>query len=234
LLDICKAQVGYGEIEVLHGISLTIGNGKITTIVGGNGAGKSTLLKAISGLIPLTAGRIEFEGVNLTNQPSHRVVDAGIAHIPEGRRLFPLQTVRENLELGAYVGRARAHLQQSLEEIYALFPVLKSRERQRAGTLSGGEQQMVTIGRGLMSRPKLVMFDEPSLGLAPQMVRETFEIIRRIRENGKTVLLVEQNVQQSLQIADYAFVLENGHLVLAGEAKELLRSPHVKKAYLGI
>jgi len=234
LLEIRKAHVGYGEIEVLHGISLTIGSGKITTIVGGNGAGKSTLLKAISGLIPLTAGQIEFEGVSLTNQPSHRIVDAGVAHIPEGRRLFPLQTVRENLELGAYVGRARAHLQQSLEEIYALFPVLKSRERQRAGTLSGGEQQMVTIGRGLMSRPKLVMFDEPSLGLAPQVVRETFETIRRIRENGKTVMLVEQNVQQSLQIADYACVLENGKLVLEGEAKELLHSQHVKKAYLGI
>ena len=234
MLEIRKAHVGYGEIEVLHGISLTIGSGKITTIVGGNGAGKSTLLKAISGLIPLTAGQIEFEGVSLTNQPSHRIVDAGVAHIPEGRRLFPLQTVRENLELGAYVGRARAHLQQSLEEIYALFPVLKSRERQRAGTLSGGEQQMVTIGRGLMSRPKLVMFDEPSLGLAPQVVRETFETIRRIRENGKTVMLVEQNVQQSLQIADYACVLENGKLVLEGEAKELLHSQHVKKAYLGI
>jgi branched-chain amino acid transport system ATP-binding protein len=234
LLDIREAHVGYGEIEVLHGISLTIGGGKITTIVGGNGAGKSTLLKAISGLIPLTSGQIRFEGVNLANQPSHRIVDAGIAHIPEGRRLFPLQTVRENLELGAYVGRARARLQQSLEEVYALFPALKSRERQRAGTLSGGEQQMVTIGRGLMSQPKLVMFDEPSLGLAPQVVRETFEIIRRIREQGRTVMLVEQNVQQSLQIANYGFVLENGKVVLEGEAKELLHSQHVKKAYLGI
>jgi branched-chain amino acid transport system ATP-binding protein len=234
LLDIRQVCVGYGEIEVLHGISLSIGDGKITTIVGGNGAGKSTLLKAISGLIPVTAGQIEFEGANLANRPPHRVVEAGIAHIPEGRRLFPLQTVRENLELGAYVKKARAHLQQSLEEIYLLFPVLKNRERQLAGTLSGGEQQMVTIGRGLMSRPKLVMFDEPSLGLAPQIVRETFETIKRIRENGKTVMLVEQNVQQSLQIADYAFVLENGKVVLEGDAKELLRSPHVKKAYLGI
>jgi branched-chain amino acid transport system ATP-binding protein len=234
LLEIREARVQYGEIEVLHGISLSVSEGKITTLIGGNGAGKSTLLRAISGLAPVSAGEIEFGGVRLTNQSPHNIVNAGIAHIPEGRRLFPLQTVRENLELGAYIGRARAHMKESLEEIYALFPVLKDRERQQAGTLSGGEQQMVTIGRGLMSQPKLVMFDEPSLGLAPHMVRETFQAIRRIRDIGKTVLLVEQNVKQSLQIADCAYVLESGNIVLQGEAKELLHNQHVKRAYLGI
>lgn len=234
MLEIRNICVRYGEVEVLHNISLKIDKGRIVAIVGANGAGKTTLLKTISGIMQPASGEIHFEGSLINAIAPHRVVEVGIAHVPEGRRLFPLLSVRDNLLLGAYISKARKHMDETLMEIYALFPKLKERETQLAGTLSGGEQQMVTLGRGLMSRPKILMCDEPSLGLAPHLVHETFRTIQKIRDQGSTILLVEQNVQQSLKIADYGFVLENGRMVKEGSGQILLGDPHVKKAYLGI
>jgi branched-chain amino acid transport system ATP-binding protein len=234
MLEISNICVCYGEVQVLHNISLKIDKGRIVTIVGANGAGKTTLLKTISGILQPVSGEIQFEDAVINSLAPHKVVEAGIAHVPEGRRLFPLMSVRDNLILGAYIPKARRHMIETLEEIYRLFPKLKERESQLAGTLSGGEQQMVTIGRGLMSRPKILMCDEPSLGLAPHLVHETFKTIQKIRDQGSTILLVEQNVQQSLKIADYGFVLENGRMVKEGSGQSLLGDPHVKKAYLGI
>ena len=234
MLDIQNVCVCYGEVEVLHGLSVKIEQGKIAAIIGSNGAGKSTLLKTISGMLHPSSGEIRYQGELINALPPPKVVGLGIAHIPEGRRLFPLLSVRDNLVLGAYVPRARKAISETLEEVYKLFPILRERENQQAGTLSGGEQQMVTIGRGLMSRPKILMFDEPSLGLAPQLVQETFRSVQQIRERGSTILLVEQNVQQSLRIADHGFVLENGRIVKEGTGQSLLGDPHVKKAYLGI
>lgn len=234
MLEIRNICVCYGEVEVLHSLSLKIDKGEIVAIVGANGAGKTTLLNTISGMMQPTSGEIRFEGELINILPPPKVVGIGIAHIPEGHRLFPLMSVRDNLILGAYIPKARKYMGETLGEIYRLFPKLKERENQLAGTLSGGEQQMVTIGRGLMSRPKMLMFDEPSLGLAPHLVHETFKTIQQIRQQGSTILLVEQNVQQSLRIADHGFVLENGHVVKEGTGQTLLGDPHVKKAYLGI
>jgi branched-chain amino acid transport system ATP-binding protein len=234
LLEIRNVSVCYGEVEVLHNLTLKIPEGEIVAIVGANGAGKTTLLNTISGMMSPASGDILFQEEVINGLPPHKVVGKGIAHIPEGRRLFPLLSVRDNLLLGAYIQSARKYMNETLAEIYKLFPKLKERENQLAGTLSGGEQQMVTIGRGLMSRPKLLMLDEPSLGLAPQLVHETFKTVQQIRERGATILLVEQNVQQSLKIAKHGFVLENGHVVNEGTGQALLGDPHVKKAYLGI
>ena len=234
MLEIRDICVCYGEVEVLHNLSLTIEKGKIVAIVGANGAGKTTLLNTVSGMMHPASGEIRFEEAVINALPPHKVVGIGIAHIPEGRRLFPLMTVRDNLILGAYIPKARKFIDETLAEIYGLFPRLKEREGQLAGTLSGGEQQMVTIGRGLMSRPTLLMFDEPSLGLAPHLVHETFKTVEQIRGKGATILLVEQNVQQSLKIADRGYVLENGHVVKEGTGQSLLGDPHVRKAYLGI
>ena len=234
MLEIRNICVCYGEVEVLHNLTLKIPEGEIVAIIGANGAGKTTLLNTISGMMSPASGEILFQEEVINGLPPHKVVGKGIAHIPEGRRLFPLLSVRDNLLLGAYIPSARKYMNETLLEIYKLFPKLKERENQLAGTLSGGEQQMVTIGRGLMSRPKILMLDEPSLGLAPQLVHETFKTIQQIRERGATILLVEQNVQQSLKIAKHGFVLENGRVVKEGTGQSLLGDPHVKKAYLGI
>lgn len=234
MLEIRNICVCYGEVEVLHNLTLKIPEGEIVAIVGANGAGKTTLLNTISGMMSPVSGEILFQEEVINGLPPHKVVGKGIAHIPEGRRLFPLLSVWDNLLLGAYIPSARKYMNETLAEVYKLFPQLKERENQLAGTLSGGEQQMVTIGRGLMSRPKILMLDEPSLGLAPQLVHETFKTVQQIRERGATILLVEQNVQQSLKIAKHGFVLENGRVVKEGTGQSLLGDPHVKKAYLGI
>lgn len=223
----------YGDAQVLWGVSFSVREQEIATIVGANGAGKSTTLKTISGVIMPASGQIIFDGQNIERLPPHRIAALGIAHVPEGRRLFPMMSVRENLELGATGDEARKRRADSFEKIFALFPRLKERERQMAATLSGGEQQMVAIARGLMARPRLMILDEPSLGLAPIIVKEMFGIIQTINREGITVLLVEQNVQQSLKLADRAYVLENGRVVLEGAGAELLNDERVREAYLG-
>jgi branched-chain amino acid transport system ATP-binding protein len=220
-------------VKVLWDVTLAVRQGEIATLVGANGAGKSTTLKTISGVVSTISGEIVFDGKRIDPLASHEIAALGIAHVPEGRRLFPLMTVRENLELGTATPVSRKNRKNSLEHVYTLFPRLKERERQHAGTLSGGEQQMVAIARGLMAQPRLLMLDEPSLGLAPIVVREMFEIIRRVNQEGITVLLVEQNVHQSLKIANQAFVLENGRIVLKGSGDELLTDQRVREAYLG-
>jgi len=212
-------------------VSLEVRAGEVVALIGGNGAGKTTTLRAISGLLPLRRGRIEFEGERIDGRASAQVVARGIAHVPEGRQLFPSMSVRENLELGA---RDRAARPATLETVFALFPRLRERERQVAGTLSGGEQQMCAIGRGLMARPRLLLLDEPSLGLAPVMVRLIFETLKAINETGTTILLVEQNVARALALSHRAYVIENGRIVLDGPREALQQSPHVKQAYLGL
>jgi len=233
LLELADLTAGYGDVQVLWGVSFAVREGEIATLVGANGAGKTTSLKAVSGVVPATGGRIMFDGNRIDKLASHRIAALGISHVPEGRRLFPMMTVRENLELGPASREARKSREESVQHVFSLFPRLKERESQMAGTLSGGEQQMVAIGRGLMARPRLLMLDEPSLGLAPIVVKEMFEIIKRVNQEGITVLLVEQNVQQSLKIADRAFVLENGRVVLEGAGAELLNDERVREAYLG-
>ncbi|MDB4895857.1 MAG: amino acid transporter ATPase [Firmicutes bacterium] len=230
IADLCAF---YGEFQALFGVNITVKQGEVTSIVGPNGAGKSTLLRAVSGLVR-TEGRIEFEGQNLRKIPAHRIVDLGLAHVPEGRGLFPYLTVRENLELGSHVPRARPFRAKNMEWVYHLFPRLLERERQLAHTLSGGEQQMVAIGRGLMSRPKLLILDEPSIGLAPKMVSVLFNVIEEIRREGVTVLLVEQNVHRALMASESAYVIENGAMVLSGSGSELLQSPQLQEAFLGL
>jgi branched-chain amino acid transport system ATP-binding protein len=225
---------GYGRVAILHDVSIEVGKGEVVTIVGANGAGKSTTLRAISGLVPVTAGRVTFEGEEISRLGAPAIVQRGITMVPEARQLFPFMTVRDNLLMGAYHARARAGASRRLEQVLALFPRIQERLGQLAGLLSGGEQQMVAIARGLMSDPKLLMFDEPSLGLAPIIVRHVFEIIDRIVELGTTVLIVEQNVFHTLRSADRGYVLENGRVVLHGTGEALLVDPHVKKAYLGI
>ncbi|GAK60512.1 ABC transporter ATP-binding protein [Candidatus Vecturithrix granuli] len=233
LLNIEQINVAYGEVQVLHEISLEVHEQEIVSIVGANSAGKSTLLKTISGLLQMTSGKIEFENQRVDNLPPHDIVERGIIQIPEGRRLFPFLTVQENLEVGAYNSRAASQINQTLQEILELFPILKERKNQLARTLSGGEQQMLAIGRGLMAKPKLLMFDEPSLGLAPLLVKEVFDIIPKVREQGIPVLLVEQNVKHSLSLSDRGYVLENGKIALTGTGQELLENKDIKKAYLG-
>ena len=233
LIELENVAAGYGDVQVLWGVTLAIREGQIATLVGANGAGKTTTLKTISGVVRATAGSMLYDGERIDNLPSHQIAARGISHVPEGRRLFPLMTVRENLELGVTSAAARKSREESLEKVFSLFPRVKERAAQMAGTLSGGEQQMVAIGRGLMARPRLLMLDEPSLGLAPIVVREMFEIIREVNRGGITILLVEQNVHQSLKISDRAFVLENGRVVLEGKGAELLDDERVREAYLG-
>jgi branched-chain amino acid transport system ATP-binding protein len=233
LLELKNVSARYGDVQVLWGVSLSVRDAEIATLVGANGAGKSTTLKAISGVVRLDEGEIVFAGDGIDRLPPHEIAARGIAHVPEGRRLFPLMSVKENLELGMVTPGARRLQAQSFDRAYTLFPKLKERESQMAGTLSGGEQQMVAIARGLMARPRLLILDEPSLGLAPIIVREMFEIIQTINREGITVLLVEQNVHQSLKLADRAYVLENGRVVLEGAGKDLLDDERVREAYLG-
>jgi branched-chain amino acid transport system ATP-binding protein len=231
LLRLDSVEAGYRDLVAVREVSLEVRAGEVVALIGGNGAGKTTTLRAISGLLPLRRGRIEFEGERIDGRASAQVVARGIAHVPEGRQLFPSMSVRENLELGA---RDRAARAATLETVFALFPRLRERDRQVAGTLSGGEQQMCAIGRGLMARPRLLLLDEPSLGLAPVMVRLIFETLKAINETGTTILLVEQNVARALALSHRAYVIENGRIVLDGPREALQQSPHVKQAYLGL
>ena len=233
MLKITDLKVAYGGIQALRGISLEVPDGKIVTLIGANGAGKSTTLRTISGLVRAASGTIEFDGKDLTGKPSNQILEAGIAQIPEGRRVFPNLTVLENLKVGAYLRKDGDGIARDIEWVYSLFPRLKERYWQLAGTLSGGEQQMLAVARGLMSRPKLMMLDEPSLGLAPLVVQDIFKIIGTINSQGVTILLVEQNANMALKIADYAYVLETGSITRQGTGMELLNDESIKEAYLG-
>ena len=233
-LSLEKIEVRYGDALALYNVSLEVKQGEIVSIVGANGAGKSTTLKAISGLLKPKSGQILFAGERLNEIPAHAIVDLGIIQIPEGRQLFPYMTTLENLELGSYTPEARKGADESLNRVFELFPILNERREQLAGTLSGGEQQMLAIGRGLMGLPKLLMLDEPSLGLSPILVKLIFEAIGKINRAGTTVLLVEQDVKKSLSLAQRGYVMENGKITLQGEAQELLANEHLKKAFLGI
>ncbi len=233
MLEIKDLHVFYGGIHAVKGISLSIPKGGIVTLIGANGAGKSSTVRAVSGLVKSTTGRILFKGENILGKAPEDIVKAGIALSPEGRRILPHLTVEENLRLGAYIRNDKDGIAKDMDWVYSLFPRLKERAWQRGGTLSGGEQQMLAVGRALMSNPEVVMLDEPSLGLAPILVREIFEIIKRINAMGKTVLLIEQNAFAALSVAHYAYILETGEVVLEGEGRELLHNPQVKAAYLG-
>ncbi len=234
LLRVDGIEVGYGDLTAVRDVSLEVREGEAVALIGANGAGKTTTLRAVSGLLPLRRGRIEFEGQRLDGLGPSEIVARGIAHVPEGRQLFPTMTVRENLELGARTRAARGSRAETLERVFELFPRLRERGAQLAGTLSGGEQQMCAIGRGLMARPRLLMLDEPSLGLAPVLVKAIFEDLGRINGQGLTVLLVEQNVLRSLHLAHRGYVLENGRMTLSGPRDDLLASRHIKQAYLGL
>lgn len=233
-LELKNIDVFYGDVQVVFGLSLKVEEGEVVSIIGSNGAGKSTLLKTISGLMEPARGEILFEGFPTHDQPPEKIVERGIVQVPEGRRLFALMTVKDNLIVGAYNSRANRQRDKTLQEVLGLLPRLKERESQLAMTLSGGEQQMVAIGRGLMARPKLLMLDEPSLGLAPILIRNIFETVRKVADQGTTVLLVEQDVKNSLGLSDRGYVLEHGRIAMEGKAKELLDDPHIKTAYLGI
>ncbi len=233
MLKVKKINVGYGDLQVLWETSFTVKRGEIFALVGSNGAGKTTTLKTISGLLKPFSGLIKFLDKNIHGLHPYKIVEEGIIHVPEGRRLFPGMTVLENLELGAYTKKARVKRRDSLENVFNLFPILRERKNQLAGTLSGGEQQMLAIARGLMGAPRILMMDEPSLGLAPKIVLKIFDAIKEINENGVTILLVEQNVYHALKIAERAAVLESGRVVLEGRGEELLGDEHVKKSYLG-
>jgi branched-chain amino acid transport system ATP-binding protein len=234
LLEVRDIDVFYGDVQVVFGLALRVEEGEVVSIIGGNGAGKSTLLKTISGLMQPARGEIAFEGKPIQNRPPEEVVERGIVQVPEGRRLFSLMSVQDNLIVGAYNKRADGQRQQTLEMVYQLFPRLRERLAQMAMTLSGGEQQMVAIGRGLMALPKLLMLDEPSLGLAPILIKSIFETVRKIADQGTTVLLVEQDVKNSLNLSDRGYVLEHGRTVMEGPARELLENPHIRSAYLGV
>lgn len=234
MLKVNNLNVLYGKLQALWDVSFRVEEGEIVALVGANAAGKSTLLNSISGLLRPASGTIEFLGKEINGLAVYQIVEAGISQIPEGRKLFPSMSVRENLELGAYTKQAWDKRDETIEDIYRLFPILKERIKQQARTLSGGEQQMVAIARGLMSRPKLYMLDEPSQGLSPVLVSEVFDIINNLHEHGTTILLVEQNVERTLEVADRAYVLENGRIVLEGKGKELMENKHIKKAYLGL
>jgi branched-chain amino acid transport system ATP-binding protein len=235
MLQIDQINVYYGDVQILKKVSLDVKKGELVAVIGANGAGKTTLIKTISGILKPREGQIEFEGSLISAMDANKVVGLGIVQVPEGRLLFPEMTVRENLEMGAYLVKDKKVFSQQVEFICDLFPILKERSKQLAGTLSGGEQQMLAIGRALMSSPKLIMFDEPSLGLSPKLVQTIFEMVVRInKELGMTVLLVEQNVQHSCKISDRAFVVENGEVVLQGTGNEMLTNDHVRRAYLGI
>ena len=234
MLTVEKLDFAYGDLRVLWNIDLTVRQGEIVTLIGSNGAGKSTTLKNISRLVRWTSGTIRFEGEDLARLEPHEVVERGIIHVPEGRRIFPEMTVMENLRMGSFPKRFRRDRQKNLERAFSLFPRLKEREKQLGGTLSGGEQQMLAIGRGLMANPRLLLLDEPSLGLSPLLVKNIFQIISEINRQGVTILLVEQNVYQSLHIAHRAYVLETGRVVLSGTGHDLLNDSLVKKAFLGM
>jgi branched-chain amino acid transport system ATP-binding protein len=234
VLEVTGLSAGYNRVSALHGIDLNVIRGSITTILGGNGNGKSTVLRAIAGLNRADAGTIKFEGSDISRLPAQRRVGLGVALVPEGRRLFVRLSVERNLRLGAYTRRDSREVEASLAFIYDLFPVLKDRREQLAGTLSGGEQQMLAISRGLMAKPKLLMLDEPSWGVAPKLVTRIFDTIGAIRDRGVSILLVEQNVQRALGIADYAYVIQTGRVVLEGKGSELLGNDEIKKAYLGL
>ena len=236
VLKVENLEAGYGELLILRGITFEVKEKELVCLLGSNGAGKTTTLKAISGIVPpqVFKGRIIFAGKDVTHMEPHKRVEEGLVQVPEGRGIFPDLTVYENLKIAAYTKRAREHFEDSLEIVYNLFPILKERKNQRAGTLSGGEQQMLAIARGLIQRPKLIMLDEPSLGLAPKIVLNLFKLIAKLKEQGYTILLVEQNVYQALQISDRAYIIENGQIVRSGRSSELLNDPDIKKAYLGI
>ena len=234
MLELHEVSAGYGEVRILRGISLEVAAGAIVTVVGANGAGKTTTIRAISGTLPLFSGRVRFQGEDITRVPAHRRVEMGLVQVPEGRKIFAALTVLENLELGSYSAKAKARRRDSLQRVFHLFPILKERIAQPGGTLSGGEQQMLAIGRALMALPQLLMLDEPSLGLAPLIVRDIFSIVTEINRSGTTILLVEQNVQQSLALAGRGCVLENGAITRAGSGAELLADPYLKEAYLGL
>lgn len=233
MLVIDNIVTHYGPVEALKGVSLEVRQGEIVTLIGANGAGKSTTLRTISGLVRPTAGSIKFEGRELTTMPPERIVAMGIAHVPEGRRVFPMMTVTENLELGAFTRKDGQGIKQDMDRVFALFPRLAERRTQLAGTMSGGEQQMLAIGRALMARPKLLLLDEPSMGLAPLIVEDIFRIIQNVNEEGTTVLLVEQNANLALSVADKGYVLETGRIVLSDTAANLLENEAVREAYLG-
>ena len=233
-LEVNNIDVFYGDVQVIFDLSLRVEEGEVVSIIGGNGAGKSTLLKTISGLLQPKAGEILFRGAAVHEAQPEEIVERGVVQVPEGRRLFTLMTVKDNLIVGAYNTRADRIKDETLTEVYSLFPRLREREAQLATTLSGGEQQMVAIGRGLMARPKLLMLDEPSLGLAPILIKDIFKTIRTIADQGLTVLLVEQDVKHSLSLSDRGYVLEHGRIAMEGPAQELLDNPHIKTAYLGI
>jgi branched-chain amino acid transport system ATP-binding protein len=234
VLEVRNIDVFYGDVQVVWDISFSVKQGEVVALIGANGAGKSTTLKTVSGLLKPRTGSVSFNGEDLSLVEAFHRIDRGMAFCPEARRLFVEMTVEENLDMGSLRGEAKQKRVQTKEVVYTLFPRLKERRAQLAGTLSGGEQQMVAVGRGLMSLPKLLMFDEPSLGLAPILVREIFDVIKRIRQEGTTVLIVEQNVKQTLAIADRAYVLEHGRVSMQGTGKDLLNDPHVKAAYLGL
>ncbi|WP_291377924.1 MULTISPECIES: ABC transporter ATP-binding protein [Achromobacter] len=233
MLKVSNLTSGYGKSQVLNGLNFEVNAGEIVTLIGANGAGKTTTLKTLCGVITATQGKVEFEGQDLTNREPYDIVDAGITMIAEGRQLFPHFTVRDNLLMGSYKRAARPIVERKLDEVLRIFPRVKERLSQYAGSLSGGEQQMVAIARGMMADPKLLVFDEPSLGLSPLLVQQMFDIIRDVTSHGVTVLLVEQNVFRTLRLADRGYVLENGAIVRTGTGAELLSDPHVKKAYLG-
>jgi branched-chain amino acid transport system ATP-binding protein len=233
ILQVKDLEVYYGSIRALQGISFHVSKGEIVTLIGANGAGKSTTLRTISGLLTPRQGEIYFQGQKINRIPAHQIVKMGISHVPEGRQIFPNLTVMENLLMGAYTRRNRSEIQETLEEVFTRFPRLKERARQLAGTLSGGEQQMLAMGRGLMSKPTLLILDEPSMGLSPLLVEEIFEIIKNINQQGTTILLVEQNAYMALQIAHRAYVLETGRIVLSGTSKEVQSNPQIRSAYLG-
>lgn len=234
MLKVDGIDVFYGDLQALRGVGFEAAEREVVSVIGSNGAGKSTTLKTVSGILRPRNGTIEFEGENISRASTTRIVEMGISHIPEGRQLFPTMTVEENLEMGAQFPHTKKVRKETMAEVFGFFPRLKERLNQKAGTLSGGEQQMVAIGRGLMSRPRLMMFDEPSLGLAPLLVTTIFEIIQRINEQNTAILLIEQNVFHALTISDRGYVLENGEIALSGDGKWLMENPHIRKTYLGL
>jgi branched-chain amino acid transport system ATP-binding protein len=234
MLELKDVGASYGAFQALFGISMRVDAGEAVAVIGANGAGKTTLMRVISGMLPASSGSMTMEGVDLRTTPAHKIVELGIAHVPESRRLFPRLSVEDNLRLGAFIPSARTQFAERLEYVYELFPRLKERRTQLAGTMSGGEQQMCAIARALMSKPKLVLLDEPSMGLAPVIVQQVFELVRRIRSEGYTVLIVEQNVSQVLKVADRAYLLEVGRIDRSGTAAELAASDDIRKSYMGI
>jgi branched-chain amino acid transport system ATP-binding protein len=234
MLSLAAVSAGYGSFQALFGVSLDVTAGEAVGVIGPNGAGKTTLMRVISGLIPLREGTMSMDGHVIGGQPAHKIIERGIAHVPENRRLFPRLSVEENLRIGAFIPQARSRFAEQLDWVYGLFPKLKDRRTQLAGTMSGGEQQMCAIGRALMSKPKLLLMDEPSAGLAPIVVQQVFELVHRIREEGLTVLIVEQNVQQVLDVVDRAYLLEVGRIKLSGTASELKTNSFIRQSYMGL